>query len=136
MSRLIDRKLVRRFALGAAAVALVTIGTVTAVQAAGRDPAYNAARTDGKVGEKMNGYLGIVGAATPELRGMVDDINIKRKAVYAERAQAQHATVEEYAFTSGCQLILQTSPGEKYQAPDGSWQTRGNGPPLRDNRCP
>jgi hypothetical protein len=44
--------------------------------------------------------------------------------------------VEEYAFTSGCLLIAQTRPGEKYQAPDGSWQTRGAGAPLRDSRCP
>ena len=26
--------------------------------------------------------------------------------------------------------------GEKYQAPDGSWQTRGSGAPQRDSRCP
>ena len=75
-------------------------------------------------------------SATPALRAIVDDINIKRKAVYAEKAQAQHATVEEYAFTSGCLLIANTKPGEKYQAPDGSWQTRGAGAPLRDSRCP
>ena len=52
------------------------------------------------------------------------------------KAQANNATVEEYALTSGCQLILNTAPGEKYQAPDGSWQTRGAGTPQRDSRCP
>jgi hypothetical protein len=41
-----------------------------------------------------------------------------------EKAQAQHATIEEYAFTTGCLLIAQTTPGEKYQAPDGAWKTR------------
>jgi uncharacterized protein YdbL (DUF1318 family) len=101
-----------------------------------RDPAYAAARAAGQVGEKMDGYLGIVGAGTPALRALVDDINIKRRAVYSQKAQAQHATVEEYAFTSGCLLIAQTTPGEKYQAPDGSWQTRGSALPMRDSRCP
>lgn len=101
-----------------------------------RDPAYAAARTAGQVGEMPTGYLGIVGASTPELKRLVDDINIKRKAVYAERAQAQHATVEEYAFTTGCKLVMQTQPGEKYQTPDGSWQVRGGGAPVRDSRCP
>lgn len=101
-----------------------------------RDPAYAAARAAGQVGEMPTGYLGIVGTATPDLKRLVDDINIKRKAVYAERAQAQHATVEEYAFTTGCKLLLQTQPGEKYQTPDGSWQTRGGGAPVRDSRCP
>jgi uncharacterized protein YdbL (DUF1318 family) len=82
-----------------------------------RDPAYAAARSAGQVGEMPTGYLGIVGASSPDLKRLVDDINIKRKAVYAERAQAQHATVEEYAFTTGCKLVLSTQPGEKYQTP-------------------
>jgi uncharacterized protein len=101
-----------------------------------RDPAYAAARAAGQVGEKMDGYLGIVVAETPELRRIVNDINIKRRAVYSERAQANNATLEEYALTAGCQAILATAPGEKYQAPDGSWQTRGTSAPLRDPRCP
>jgi uncharacterized protein YdbL (DUF1318 family) len=105
-------------------------------QAQARDPAYAAARAAGEVGEKMDGYLGIVGGASPALRALVDDLNIKRRAVYSQKAQAQHATVEEYAFTSGCLLISQTAPGEKYQGPGGTWLTRGGGPPQRDSRCP
>lgn len=135
MRRLSETGVVKRVALAAGLVAL-GVGAIAAPALAQRDPAYAAARGAGQVGEKMDGYLGIVGAATPELRKMVDDINIKRKAVYAQKAQAQRATVEEYAFTSGCLLISQTSTGEKYQAPDGSWQTRGSGPPQRDPRCP
>lgn len=119
-------------ALAAAALLLAP----AAVQAQGRDPAYAAARAAGQVGEKMDGYLGYVVPPSPALRAVIEDINIKRKAVYADKAKANNATVEEYALTSGCLLIAQTAPGEKYQAPDGSWQTRGAGAPLRDARCP
>jgi uncharacterized protein YdbL (DUF1318 family) len=122
------------FRLIAGAVALAA--GLGAAQAQSRDPAYAAARAAGQVGEKMDGYLGLVGGGSSELRAMVDDLNIKRRSLYSQKAQAQHATGEEYAFTSGCLLIAQTSPGEKYQAPDGSWQTRGSGPPQRDPRCP
>lgn len=101
-----------------------------------RDPAYEAARQAGQVGEKMDGYLGVVGSQSGAIEAMVSDLNIKRRANYAERAQAQRATLQEYAFTQGCILIARTQPGEKYQAPDGSWQTRGSGPPQRDPRCP
>lgn len=101
-----------------------------------RDPAYAAARAAGQVGEKIDGYLGYVVSPSPALRAVVEDINIKRKAVYADKAKANSATVEEYALTSGCLLINQTKPGEKYQAPDGSWQTRTSAPPRRDARCP
>jgi uncharacterized protein len=88
------------------------------------------------VGEKMDGYLGFVTPPSASLRALVEDLNIKRRALYSERAQAANATVEEFAFTSGCRLIAQTAPGEKYEAPDGSWQTRTSAPPQRDSRCP
>ena len=119
-------------AIGAAALA---VGSFSA-PALARDAAYAAARAAGQVGEKTDGYLGIVSGGNATLQAMVDDINIKRKAVYAEKAKAQNATIEEYAFTSGCVLISQTAPGEKYQAPGGLWKTRTAAAPDRDARCP
>ena len=119
-----------------AAAMATALGGFAAPAFAQRDPAYAAARSSGQVGERMDGYLGIVVGETPALRRIVNDINIKRRAVYSERAKANNATLEEYALTAGCQAILATSAGEKYQAPDGSWQTRGAGAPQRDSRCP
>lgn len=101
-----------------------------------RDPAYAAARASGQVGEKMDGYLGEVGTQSAAIRDMVRDLNIKRRANYTERARAQNATIEEYAFTQGCILIERTVPGERYQAPSGDWATRTSAPPQRDPRCP
>ena len=125
----------RRLTLGAmASVALLGLAATPAL--ADRDPAYVAAKAEGKVGEKPDGYLGIVGAPDPALQRLVDNINIKRKAVYAQKALENKATPEAYALTAGCQLIARTSPGEKYMAPDGSWQTRTSAPPIRDPRCP
>jgi len=118
---------------GVAAIVAVT-GLAVPAQAQ-RDPAYAAARANGTIGEKPDGYLGIVGSETPELRRLVDGINIKRRAVYTERARAEKATVEAYAFTAGCQAIMRTASGEKYQSPDGTWQTRGGAAPIRDSRC-
>lgn len=116
--------------------ALAAAGLVAAPALAQRDPAYAAARDAGKVGEQPDGYLGIVGAADPALQRLVDDINIKRRAVYAEKAKEKNATLEAYALTAGCQAVARTTPGEKYKAPDGSWQTRTSAPPIRDPRCP
>ena len=120
------------FALAAALV----VGTVATPALAQRDPAYAAARANGTVGERTNGYLGIVGTPTPELQRLVDDINNQRREVYAQRAQAEAATLEQYALTAGCLAIARTTPGEKYQAPDGTWQTRTSAAPIRDPRCP
>lgn len=120
----------------ASVAALTAIGMVAAPALAQRDPAYAAARSAGKVGEQADGYLGIVGAADPALQRLVDDINIKRRAVYAEKAKAQNSTLEAYALTSGCIAVAATTPGEKYRAPDGAWQTRTSAAPIRDSRCP
>lgn len=126
----------RRALAGAGWAMLAALALAVPAAAQQRDPAYAAARASGQVGEKVDGYLGFPTAPSAETRRLADDINIKRKAVYAERAQANGATIEEYAFTAGCQAIARTVPGEKYQAPNGSWQTRTAEPPLRDPRCP
>jgi uncharacterized protein YdbL (DUF1318 family) len=125
-----------RSSMLAGITALAALGLVAGPALAQRDPAYAAARGAGKVGEQPDGYLGIVGAADPALQRLVDNINIKRRAVYAEKAKENNATLEAYALTAGCQAIARTAPGEKYRAPDGSWQTRTAAAPTRDPRCP
>ena len=127
--------MLRKIALSGAVAALALTGLAGTAYAQ-RDPAYAQARANGQVGEKMDGYLGVVGADSGDVRRLVNDINIKRRAVYVKRAQAANATLEEYALTAGCEAISRTKPGEKYQAPDGSWQTRTAAAPLRDSRCP
>jgi uncharacterized protein len=101
-----------------------------------RDPAYQAARSAGQVGEKPDGYLGVVGSQSAAVQGIVNDLNIRRRENYAQKAQEQGVTLQEYAFTQGCILIARTAPGEKYQDTAGAWQTRGSGPPDRNTKCP
>nr|WP_234715779.1 YdbL family protein [Sphingopyxis macrogoltabida] len=118
-------------ALAVTAAVAVAVPSATAQ----RNPAYEAARAAGQVGEQPDGYLGYASTPTPAVRAIVDDINIKRKAAYTSGAP-QGSTVEQFAFVTGCNLIAKTKPGEKYKAPDGSWKTRDSGPPVRDSRCP
>lgn len=122
----------KRVATAVAVLALVSASAASAQ----RDPAYAAARASGEVGERMDGYLGAVGVATPDVRKIVSDINIKRKQVYFEQAQENHVTPDQYAFTAGCTAIDRTVPGEKYQAPDGSWSTRTAAMPRKHPQCP
>jgi uncharacterized protein len=131
MSRILNPSI--KAALGGLMLAALALPAPAIAQ---RDPAYEAARKAGQVGEKMDGYLGVVGSQPASVQTMVADLNRQRRANYTQRAQAQSATLEEYALTQGCVLIARTEPGERYQAPDGSWQTRGAGAPLRHSRCP
>jgi uncharacterized protein YdbL (DUF1318 family) len=111
------------------------IALVLPAAAQERDPAYAAARSAGQIGEMPDGYLGVVGAPTKDLVALVNKINIQRKAVYTQKSAASGSTVEEMAFTTGCNLILKTVPGEKYRDPAGNWQTRTAAAPTRDPRC-
>lgn len=129
-------KTLNPIAAGAALLGALVLTAPAAAQQKERDPAYAAARAAGQVGEKTDGYLGYPVPPSPEIRRMAEDLNIKRRAVYARKAAEQKVTVEDYAFTSSCLLIADTEPGEKYQAPNGTWQTRTAEPPLRDSRCP
>ena len=113
--------------------ALLSVALIVPASAQ-RDPAYQAARQAGLVGEQPDGYLGIVGAATPELQAIINNINIQRKRQYTQQA-ASGSTVEQMAFVTGCNLISRTVAGEKYRAPDGRWLTRGSDAPVRDPRC-
>ena len=128
MNRTFVRTLVGAFALAGLALSTPVL--------AQRDPAYQAARGAGQLGEKMDGYLGVVGSQPAAIEQIANDINIRRRENYAQKAQEQGVTLQEYAITQGCILISRTQPGEKYQAPDGSWQTRGSGPPQLHPRCP
>ena len=130
------RFLNRSFAKAALGGMLLAALAMPAPAMAQRDPAYEAARQSGQVGEKMDGYPGVIGSQPASIQNMVADLNRQRRENYTQRAQAQSVTLQEYALTQGCILISRTAPGEKYQAPDGSWQTRGSGPPQRDPRCP
>jgi len=136
MFGLTDRVQHKPVALLAGAAVLSALVLSAPASAQQRDPAYAAARAAGQVGEKTDGFLGYPVPPSAEIRKLAEDINIKRRDVYAQKAAAQKATIDDYGFTSGCQLILATVPGEKYQAPDGSWRTRTGEPPLRDNKCP
>lgn len=112
----------------------VIIASVSGAAFAQRDPAYAAARAAGKIGEQPNGYLGVVSGGA-DVQAIVDKINIQRKATYAEKAQSSGVTINDYGVTFGCNLIAQTQPGEKYQAPDGSWKTRTAAAPERSPSC-
>ncbi|WP_373287501.1 YdbL family protein [Stakelama pacifica] len=122
--------------LGALSLGMVAlIAGTTATPAFAQSMSWQQAKQQGLIGEQPDGYLGIVGNATPDLRKIVSDINIKRKAAYTQQAQANGATVEQFAFTTGCNLIARTDPGEMYQTPSGAWKKRGTGAPERDPRC-
>ncbi len=82
-----------------------------------------AAKQAGFLGERIDGYLGVVSVETPaDIRAMADEINARRRAEYASIAERQGVSVEAVAQLAGQKLIERASPGEWVLGVDGDWQ--------------
>lgn len=115
----------------AATALLGSVATVAmAYQGGGRDPAYQAARTSGLIGEGNDGYLDFVSPPSASIKALVESLNIKRKEEYTRIALETKVTVSCAAQRTARTLITtKMAPGEKYQDADGNWQTRTDAVP-------
>lgn len=126
--------MVRKLSLGFAALALAA-GLASAAPAfAQADSVVEAARAAGTVGEQTDGYLGIVpgGGASADVRARVDQINIRRRAAYTERAAASGASANEMAAAVACQIFTsRIDVGERYRNEAGQWVQRTASAPVQ-----
>ena len=81
------------------------------------------AKTQGLVGEQLNGYIGIVTSSpSASLRNMVNDINQQRRALYQRSAQEASVTLEVFEARAGQRLQERAKPGEFIQDNNGQWR--------------
>ena len=102
--------------------------------ASGQTPAVDAARAAGIVGERFDGYLGVVGAASMAVRAQVSRINIQRRSLYSNLAASRGVTPQDVGITAGCQMLARVRVGQAYMLIDGVWRRRqpGQGAPIPD----
>ena len=77
------------------------------------------AKQKGLVGEKDNGYLGIV-VAQSDVQSLVNDINAKRKAVYVKLAAKNGITVQQVEKLAAQKAYEKTDSG-LYLWINGKW---------------
>jgi len=83
------------------------------------------AKAAGQVGEKVDGFVGVVAADAPaEVRAMVERINAERRARYAEIAQKQNAPLDAVAKIAGQKLIERAPAGQYVLGADGRWRQK------------
>lgn len=113
---------------------LILLAAVLAAPAVAQTPIVDQARTSGIAGERYDGFMGLAGPASTQVRREVSAINIKRRALYAQLAQQRGVTPDEVGLTAGCQLLAGVQVGESYYLPDGHWHRRaaGTSPPVPD----
>lgn len=111
-----------RLALGGLLVATLSIAAPVAAQ-----DAVIAARTNGLVGERFDGYLGAVGPLPPPLRAQVSAINIKRRALYSGLASRRGVAAQDVGIAAACTLLGRVGVGEAYLLTEGNWRRRNAG---------
>jgi hypothetical protein len=78
------------------------------------------AKTSGLVGEKVDGYLGIVGAPSSEVRALVDSINQQRRAEYQAIAARNGTDLRTVEALAAKKAIERTPPGYFVES-SGGW---------------
>ncbi|EBP7131574.1 DUF1318 domain-containing protein [Salmonella enterica] len=81
------------------------------------------ARTQGRVGETLNGYL-VALKNDAETQKLVLDINHASRASYQQLADSNHLPVDEVAKMAGQKLVERARPGEYVQGINGKWMRK------------
>jgi uncharacterized protein YdbL (DUF1318 family) len=104
-------------------------GTAAAIPAAApaQYSALAAARQAGQVGERYDGYLGLVTATSPSVQRQVSAINIRRRSLYVALARRRGVTPQVAGLATGCELLPRVQVGEMYMLQDGVWRRRQPG---------
>ena len=105
-------------------VSLALAAFAFAPTASAGDPVIDAAISSGTVGERIDGYLGVVGTADATTVRKVQDINNRRRGVYEQTARDNNTTVQIVAQLAGEKLIAKLEPGQFYMDDSGVWQSK------------
>ena len=85
------------------------------------------ARAAGLIGERFDGYIGVVSAPSPGLRAQVAAINIKRRSLFSSFAARRGVAAQDVGLTAACTLLGRVEVGQAYMLGDGQWRRRGAG---------
>ena len=85
----------------------------------------DSAKADGWIGEKPDGYIGLVRDDAPaDVRALVQDVNGKRRERYQEIARQQGAPLGEVEKVGGMTAIEKTRPGHYVMDTSGRWRKK------------
>jgi uncharacterized protein YdbL (DUF1318 family) len=93
-------------------------------------------RATGVAGEQADGYMGVVGSPSSDIRAKVDAVNIRRRAHYTDLAAKRGVKIEEAAATVACEILRdRVAPGQFYRLTDGIWRKRDGTPVPLPHYC-
>ena len=104
---------------------MLAVRVVLAAHAAASGIDLERAKDEGLVGERADGYVGIVVPQTNSLiQALVTSVNAKRRAAYEEIAKKNGTSVDAVALLAGEKLIARAPAGEWVTDADGNWRKK------------
>jgi len=77
------------------------------------------AKTQGLVGERPNGYLGVVNPGSHEAQALTNEVNAKRRQAYEDIASRNKTQLHAVEALAGEKAIQNTKPGHFVEGPGG-----------------
>ncbi len=78
-------------------------------------------RASGAVGERFDGYAQ---ALQSSAAGTVDQVNAKRRKIYADRAASEGTSTDQIGRVFARQIFAKAPPGTKFLQDNGAWITK------------
>ena len=95
------------------------------------------ALTEGRVGERYDGYLDFVVEPDLSTRRAVGNVNTRRRALYTELGGRRNIAPERVGIYTGCRLLGRVPEGGWYRLAETGWTQRAQGDARpRPDYCP
>ena len=111
----------RRRLLGGLSGALALLVLAPWSEARAQSRLLDAPRAAGTVGERYDGFAVVRGAAGADVAALVDQVNAERRAVYAQRAQADKASVEAVGKVYALEILKSAPKNTWFLSEQGQW---------------
>ncbi len=103
-------------------VLALSLGLSMMIAGGAHADALGDAKAAGWLGERVDGYLGVVNSAAPgDVKALAADINAKRRAKYQGIADANGTSLQAVEAIVGQKLIERARPGQYVMDASGRW---------------
>jgi uncharacterized protein YdbL (DUF1318 family) len=96
-----------------------------------QSPGIGEAIAAGQVGERYDGYMAVIGSASPQLTRRVNAVNLRRRNLYIQLSARRNVSPDLVGMAAGCQLLSQLAVGEAYMLTDHVWRRRAPAEAIR-----
>ncbi len=102
------------------AVTVFTLGLFATGPAGAQSLSLQQAQADGLVGERLDGYVGVVQGA-PGVAQLVDQVNLQRRQLYRDIARKNNIPLNNVERLAAEKAISRAASGEFIQDAGGNW---------------